>query len=102
MLKVRVANSGDPDFIEVELPTAELTYYTLLRTCCDELGLGATQVMRIRKLPDTVSKDNQKYCCHLITPDSCHKSKNTHKSLSKEKKPEMYSFKSIKVLLKQC
>lgn len=54
VLKVRVANSGDPDFIEVELPMVELTYYTLLRVCCEELGLSASQVIRIRKLPDTV------------------------------------------------
>lgn len=55
VIKVRVANSGDPDFIEVELPMMELTYYTLLRVCCEELGLSASQVVRIRKLPDTVS-----------------------------------------------
>uniref|UniRef100_A0A1B6EFF4 Uncharacterized protein n=1 Tax=Clastoptera arizonana TaxID=38151 RepID=A0A1B6EFF4_9HEMI len=59
VLKVRVANSGDPDFIEVELPQAELTYYTLLRVCCDELGLSASQVVRIRKLPDTMIRKDK-------------------------------------------
>lgn len=59
VLKVRVANSGDPDFIEVELPQSELTYYTLLRVCCDELGLSASQVVRIRKLPDTMIRKDK-------------------------------------------
>ncbi|XP_054284279.1 ankyrin repeat domain-containing protein 40-like isoform X2 [Macrosteles quadrilineatus] len=59
VLKVRIANCGDPDFIEVELPTTELTYYTLLRTCCDELGLTPSQVIRIRKLPDTVIRKDK-------------------------------------------
>uniref|UniRef100_A0A1B6GL95 Uncharacterized protein n=1 Tax=Cuerna arida TaxID=1464854 RepID=A0A1B6GL95_9HEMI len=59
VLKVRVANSGDPDYIEVELPQVELTYYTLLRVCCEELGLSASQVVRIRKLPDTVIRKDK-------------------------------------------
>jgi hypothetical protein len=63
-LKVRVANSGDPDFIEVELPRTELSYSRLLRVCCEELGISANQIIRIRKLPDTLirkDKDVQRF-----------------------------------------
>nr|CAD7203573.1 unnamed protein product [Timema douglasi] len=65
VLKVRVAHSGDPDFIEVELPRQELTFSRLLRVCCEELGVNANQVFRIRKLPDTLvrkDKDVQRFC----------------------------------------
>lgn len=64
VLKVRVANSGDPDFIEVELPRSELSYSRLLRVCCEELGISANQIVRIRKLPDTLvrkDKDVQRF-----------------------------------------
>ena len=64
VLKVRVANSGDPDFIEVELPRTELSYSRLLRVCCEELGISANQIVRIRKLPDTLvrkDKDVQRF-----------------------------------------
>ncbi|GLH11326.1 hypothetical protein R5R35_001454 [Gryllus longicercus] len=64
VLKVRLANTGDPDFIEVEIPRKELTYSRLLRVCCEELGVNATQVLRIRKLPDTLvrkDKDVQRF-----------------------------------------
>ncbi|XP_063229570.1 ankyrin repeat domain-containing protein 40-like isoform X2 [Bacillus rossius redtenbacheri] len=64
VIKVRVANSGDRDFIEVELPRADLTYSRLLRVCCEELGVSAGQVARVRKLPDTAvrkDKDVQRF-----------------------------------------
>lgn len=64
VLKVRVANSGDPDFIEIELPRTELSYSRLLRVCCEELGISANQIIRIRKLPDTLvrkDKDVQRF-----------------------------------------
>lgn len=61
---MRVANSGDPDFIEVELPKQDLTYSRLLRTCCEELGVNVQHVVRVRKLPDTIvrkDKDVQRF-----------------------------------------
>jgi hypothetical protein len=64
VLKVRIANSGDPDFIEVELPRTELSYSRLLRVCCEELGISANQIVRVRKLPDTIvrkDKDVQRF-----------------------------------------
>ncbi|XP_077299792.1 ankyrin repeat domain-containing protein 40-like [Arctopsyche grandis] len=53
VIKVRIANSTDTDFIEIELPTLAATYLNLVKICCQELGITPEQVHRIRKLPDT-------------------------------------------------
>ncbi|XP_060521516.1 ankyrin repeat domain-containing protein 40-like [Cylas formicarius] len=53
VLKVKIHASPDPDFIEVELPRWKLTYDSLLKTCCEELGVAESLVERVRKLPDT-------------------------------------------------
>lgn len=53
VLKIRVANGTDPDFVEVELPRNELTYQALLCLCCKELELNPHQILKLRKLPDT-------------------------------------------------
>ncbi|XP_072765099.1 ankyrin repeat domain-containing protein 40 [Anoplolepis gracilipes] len=53
VLKIRVANTADPDFIEVELPRSDLTYQALLYLCCKELDLNPHQVQKLRKLPNT-------------------------------------------------
>ncbi|XP_071672747.1 ankyrin repeat domain-containing protein 40-like isoform X2 [Patagioenas fasciata] len=58
VLKVRVQNLRDNDFIEIELDRQELTYQDLLRVSCCELGVNPDQVEKIRKLPNTlVRKD---------------------------------------------
>ncbi|KAM4761737.1 ankyrin repeat domain-containing protein 40-like [Cyanocitta cristata] len=58
VLKVRVQNLRDSDFIEIELDRQELTYQDLLRVSCCELGINPEQVEKIRKLPNTlVRKD---------------------------------------------
>ncbi|XP_068007080.1 ankyrin repeat domain-containing protein 40-like [Melanerpes formicivorus] len=58
VLKVRVQNLRDSDFIEIELDRQELTYRDLLRVSCCELGINPEQVEKIRKLPNTlVRKD---------------------------------------------
>lgn len=88
VLKVRVGN-GDPDFIEIELPRSELTYYSLLRICCEELGLNASQVLRIRKLPNTMlrkDKDVQRLTQMqelevVVTPASLKHQPNGYKSI---------------------
>ncbi|XP_014241188.1 ankyrin repeat domain-containing protein 40-like [Cimex lectularius] len=89
VLKVRVANGGDPDFIEVEILKAELNYYSLLRTCCEELGINASQVVRIRKLPNTMlrkDKDVQRLNQMqeievVVTPASITHQPNGYKSI---------------------
>lgn len=53
VLKIRIANAADPDFIEVELPRSELTYQALLCSCCKELNLTPHQILKLRKLPNT-------------------------------------------------
>ncbi|XP_074967582.1 ankyrin repeat domain-containing protein 40-like [Phalacrocorax aristotelis] len=58
VLKVRVQNLRDSDFIEIELDRQELTYRDLLRVSCCELGVNPEHVEKIRKLPNTlVRKD---------------------------------------------
>ncbi|NWT53255.1 ANR40 protein, partial [Erythrocercus mccallii] len=58
VLKVRVQNLRDNDFIEIELDRQELTYQDLLRVSCCELSINPQQVEKIRKLPNTlVRKD---------------------------------------------
>lgn len=59
VLKIRVANTADPDFVEVELPRCELTYQALLSLCCNELELNPHQVQKLRKLPNTVLRKDK-------------------------------------------
>lgn len=60
VLKVRIANIHDPDFIEIDVPNgADLTYSKLLRTCCDELGVILSDVVRFRKLPNTIVRNDK-------------------------------------------
>ncbi|KAK4288272.1 hypothetical protein Pmani_038691 [Petrolisthes manimaculis] len=53
VVKVRMADSEDPDFIEVDIQRSHLNYSHLLTTCCRELALNPQMVERIRKLPNT-------------------------------------------------
>ena len=51
-----MAGSGESDFVEVEVPS--LSYHALLRACCEELEVGTSDVIRLRKLPNIwVRKD---------------------------------------------
>ena len=65
VLKARIANTGDSDYIEVELPRTSLTYEALLTTLCRELEVDKRLVQKVRKLPDTVlrkDKDVKRLC----------------------------------------
>jgi len=53
ILKIRVANRPDPDYIEIEMPIGGLTLENLTVTACSELGVQTSQVARVRKMPDT-------------------------------------------------
>ena len=56
LVKVRVADSGENDFIEVELPA--LSYAALLTACCEEMEIQPSEIAKIRKLPNIwVRKD---------------------------------------------
>lgn len=59
VLKARVANVLDTDFIEIELPRSHLSFEALLFTMCKELQVDRRNVMKIRKLPDTVLRKDK-------------------------------------------
>ncbi|KAJ8363813.1 hypothetical protein SKAU_G00126440 [Synaphobranchus kaupii] len=61
VLKVRIQNTQarENDFIEVELDRQELTYRSLLRVCCRELGISSDHVEKIRKLPNTMLRKDK-------------------------------------------
>ena len=53
ILKARVADSEDPDYIEIELPGDSLTLDTLILVASTELGIEASSVDRVRRMPNT-------------------------------------------------
>ena len=53
ILKVRVAGSDDPDYIEIDLPGDSLTLESLVLTASTELEIEAGQVERVRRMPNT-------------------------------------------------
>ena len=53
VLKIREADTLDPDFIEIELPRSDLTYQTLIRICGQELNIDPNEIIKLRKLPNT-------------------------------------------------
>ncbi|XP_066560845.1 ankyrin repeat domain-containing protein 40 [Amia ocellicauda] len=61
VLKVRIQNPSvrENDFIEVELDRQELTFRSLLRVCCRELGVSIDHVEKIRKLPNTILRKDK-------------------------------------------
>ena len=51
-----MAGSSDSDFVELELCSP--SYQALLRSCCEELELQPSDILKIRKLPNVwVRKD---------------------------------------------
>ena len=59
VLKVRLANSDEKDFIEVELEEPNRSYTSLLNLMCAELGVDKNLVSKIRKLPDTIVRKDK-------------------------------------------
>ena len=56
ILKIKLGQSNDPDFIEIDLPESKWTYECLLEEMMNEFELTKEQersVERIRKLPNT-------------------------------------------------
>ena len=53
IVKARVAGAAESDFIEVDLPRSALTLEYLIVLCSEELGVSASGVERVRKLPNT-------------------------------------------------
>lgn len=44
VFKVRVADSHEEDFIEVEVPVSEMTFQNVLEICCAELDVEIEHV----------------------------------------------------------
>jgi hypothetical protein len=59
VIKLRVANSEERDFIEVELDKNSLSFDRLLSVCCQELGVQKGQVFKVRKLPNTIVRKDK-------------------------------------------
>lgn len=59
VLRLRIADSEEKDFIEVDLNRRNLTFQTLEKVCCEELGIDATNVKKIRKLPNTIVRNDK-------------------------------------------
>ena len=53
ILKIRVADSKDKDFIEIDLPDTKFTFEDLKKVMCEELNILEHLVERVRKLPNT-------------------------------------------------
>ena len=57
LVKVRIANSGEEDFIEVE--TDGLIYTGLLKAICGELEVSVNDIVKIRKLPNVLIRKDK-------------------------------------------
>ena len=53
VLKIRIADSEETDFIEVELDRSNLTFENLLNVMCHELQVDRKLIQKVRKLPNT-------------------------------------------------
>lgn len=53
VIKLRIANNADTDFVECELSKSNLTYSHLLNIVCSEFDIIPAQISRLRKLPNT-------------------------------------------------
>jgi len=59
VLKVRVANSAEKDFIEIDIPR-QLTFNHLVTLMRSELDVDAKAVVKkVRKLPDTIVRNDR-------------------------------------------
>lgn len=59
VLKVRVANAAETDFIEVELPKNKRTFENLVSVMCQELQVHRSLVTKVRKLPNTILRKDK-------------------------------------------
>ena len=59
VLKLRIADTDEKDFIEVDLSRRNLSFQTLEKVCCEELGIEAKNIKKIRKLPNTIVRNDK-------------------------------------------
>lgn len=49
IIRARVANSDDPDYIEFDMPKENMTYQSLVKRCCEELEINQDRVAKVKK-----------------------------------------------------
>lgn len=59
VLKLRIADTDETDFLEVDLNRNNLSFQTLEKVCCEELGIEAKNIKKIRKLPNTIVRNDK-------------------------------------------
>ncbi|XP_028414850.1 ankyrin repeat domain-containing protein 40-like [Dendronephthya gigantea] len=59
VLKCRIADSEERDFIEIELDQKCVKYEALKETCAAELNVDLTKLKKIRKLPNTIIRNDK-------------------------------------------
>ncbi|XP_050412335.2 ankyrin repeat domain-containing protein 40 [Patella vulgata] len=59
VLKARIANMEETDFIEIELDRSTLTFVALVKLLCDELKVDSKLVQKVRKRPDTIVRKDK-------------------------------------------
>jgi len=60
VLKVRVADSDEKDFYEIDVRRGStLTFDLLMSAVCDELNVDRANVRKLRKLPDTIIRKDR-------------------------------------------
>ena len=57
IVKARLADSGECDFVEVEVEA--MSFQALLRACCEELEVSVMEVSKIRKLPNVIVRKDR-------------------------------------------
>ena len=59
-LVVKIRAENEPDFIEVDLPNRRsLTFHSFVDLCCSELGISPGSVSKVRKLPNTLVRNDR-------------------------------------------
>ncbi|ESO89931.1 hypothetical protein LOTGIDRAFT_96984, partial [Lottia gigantea] len=59
VLKARVANMEETDFIEVEFDKQKFTFSELIQLLCAELNVDPKLVHKVRKLPNTIIRNDR-------------------------------------------
>ncbi|KAK6177644.1 hypothetical protein SNE40_015704 [Patella caerulea] len=59
VLKARIANMEETDFIEIELDRSTLTFVALVQLLCEELKVDSKLVQKVRKRPDTIVRKDK-------------------------------------------
>lgn len=59
VLKARIANHAEQDFIEVDLDNINMTFGGLVSLLCSELSVDSKHIIKVRKLPNTIIRNDK-------------------------------------------